>query len=414
MGQYTLSQIKAAETLSFDDDDFEEKLREIAKQFRGFDEALTEFITEHGYTGDASDVNVKAQFLREKFKAKGIKLPRDFKEWFVSVKNLDKDTLFQVCFAFGLNVDETEDFFRRIYCARGFDCHTIKEAVYYFCIKNHRTYADAKEIIERIPNSPKAKKLPVPGEIRYTGTIIQDIDSLADEEELIQYITSNIDSFRYNNATVSKYIQDLWHGISCPGGLAEREVPILERWNYCEEELDNRAVVDADISTWAVFSQILGLSKGTEKEYAVKYDRSLHSVFSNNNLMPLKAAYCFPNRQNIDKICRGELVGDDEVMRKLLILLVFYTYWAKISIDSGGKGLDDRQDDEAALKKSPDSDRCLYVINSRLLDAGYPILYAGNPYDWIFMWSLNNYNPLEAFRTYIGEVFTELPSQNQA
>ena len=48
MGQYTLSQIKAAETLSFDDDDFEEKLREIAKQFRGFDEALTEFITEHG------------------------------------------------------------------------------------------------------------------------------------------------------------------------------------------------------------------------------------------------------------------------------------------------------------------------------------------------------------------------------
>ena len=45
------------------------------------------------------------------------------------------------------------------------------------------------------------------------------------------------------------------------------------------------------------------------------------------------------------------------------------------------------------------------MINARLLDAGYLKLYAGNPYDWIFMWALNDENPLIAFRYYMGEVF---------
>lgn len=48
------------------------------------------------------------------------------------------------------------------------------------------------------------------------------------------------------------------------------------------------------------------------------------------------------------------------------------------------------------------------MINARLLDAGYPELYIGNPYDWLFMWALKDYdNPLFAFRYYMGEVFAE-------
>ena len=86
MSQYTeLLNIKA-ETLSPDDDGYEESLLEISALFRGFDEALTAFIGEHGYNGDLADVSAKAQFLREKFKAANVKPPRDFKEWFVPNK----------------------------------------------------------------------------------------------------------------------------------------------------------------------------------------------------------------------------------------------------------------------------------------------------------------------------------------
>lgn len=69
MAQYTELLDKKAEELLLDDDDYEERLLEVATLFRGFDEAFTSFIKEHGYTGDLSDTPAKVEFLRDKFKA---------------------------------------------------------------------------------------------------------------------------------------------------------------------------------------------------------------------------------------------------------------------------------------------------------------------------------------------------------
>lgn len=422
MNQYTeLLNIKA-ETLSPADDGYEESLLEISSLFRGFDEALTTFIENHGYTGDLTDVPAKAQFLRERFKAADMKLPRDFKEWFVPNKKVSRKTAFQICFAFGLGVEETNDFFRCVQFERGFDCHTISEAVYYFCMRNGLSYIEAQEIIARIPVPKKAKTIPN-REVLYTGTIIEYINGIDDKEKLIQYIIDNINDFQYNNATAIKYIQELWAEISKADGLAAKEGLIIDRtYNRFEDrhikgvtDTRSKEVIDAEIrqqeqevrpydyvvagsdaSTWIIFSQIIGLANYQENEYATKYDRSLSSVLSGNKLMPLKADYCFPNRQNIDKLIRGDSVGDDEIIRKMLIFLVFYTHWAKLVIS---------KNDAFYSANFSDAERCLDTINVRLLDAGYPELYAGNPYDWLFKWALNDENPLIAFRHYMGEVF---------
>lgn len=422
MSQYTEFLNLKAETLSIDDDGYEESLIEIADFFRGFDEALTSFIEEHGYAGDLTDVPAKAQFLREKFKATNVKLPHDFKEWFFPNKKVSRKTAFQICFAFGLNVGETNDFFRCVQFERGFDCHTISEVVYYFCIRNGLPYSEAQAIIDRIPVPPKIKSIPN-REVLYTGTIIEYINSIDDKEKLIQYITDNINDFQYNNATAIKYIGELWTDISKPDGLAAKEGTIIDRAcnrfedkhkkgvtdtrsaEVIDEEIrqqeqevkpDDNVVAGLNASTWIIFSQIIGLSNKQESEYGTMYDRSLTSVLSENKLMPLKADYCFPSRQNIDKLIRGELVGKNEIIRKMLILLVFYTYWAKLIISNNNAFYS---------AKFSDSERCLDTINARLLDAGYPELYAGNPYDWLFMWALNDENPLIAFRHYMGEVF---------
>ncbi|MGI6122612.1 MAG: hypothetical protein ACOYIG_00300 [Acetivibrionales bacterium] len=422
MSQYTeLLDIKA-ETLSPDDDEYEMNLLEVSALFRGFDEALTAFIEEHGFIGDLTDIKAKAEFLREKFKTANVKPPRDFKEWFIPNKKFSRKTAYQICFAFGLGVDETNDFFRCVQFERGFDCHAINEVVYYFCMKNGLSYTVAQEIIDQIPVPKKAKAIPN-REILYTGTIIEYINSIDDKEKLIQYIKDNINDFQYNNATAIKYIQELWDDISKTGGLAASEGAIIDRtYNRFEDKhkkhiTDTRSkevvkeevlyqeqevkpfdyvVAGSDASTWIIFSQILGLSNYQENDYSSKYDRSLTSVLSENKLMPLKADYCFPSRQSIDKLMRGELVGDDEIIRKMLIFLVFYTYWAKIVVS---------KKDAFYTAKVSDTERCLDTINARLLDAGYPELYAGNPYDWLFKWSLNDEHPLEAFRTYMGEVF---------
>lgn len=423
MSQYTEFLNNKAENLSIDDEGYEESLIEIADFFRGFDEALTAFIEEHGYTGDLGDVSEKAKFLYEKFKAANVKLPRDFKEWFVPNKKLSREIAYRICFAFNLSVDETNDFFRCVQFERGFDCHTISEAVYYFCMRNGLPYSEAQSIIDRIPVPQKTKYIPN-REVLYTGTIIEYINSIDDKEKLIQYITDNINNFQYNNATAIKYIQELWTDISKPNGLAAKEGTIIDRAcnrfedkhkkgvtdtrsaEVIDEEIrqqeqevkpDDYVVAGSNASTWIIFSQIIGLSNRQESEYGTKYDRSLTSVLSENKLMPLKADYCFPSRQNIDKLIRGELVGKNEIIRKMLILIVFYTYWANFVI---------RQNNAFYSAKKADSERCLDTINARLLEAGYQELYAGNPYDWIFMWALNDdENPLFAFRHYMGEVF---------
>lgn len=419
MSQYTELLNIQAETLQPDEDGYEESLLETATLFRGFDMALTSFIQEHGYTEDSANAAAKAKFLRKKFKAAKVKPPRDFKAWFSPGAEIKRLTAYKICFALGLDVAETNDFFRRVQFERGFDCHTVNEAVYYFCIKNKLSYSEAHKIIDRIPAPKKVRTLPN-REVLYTGTILEYINQIDDKEKLIEYITYNISDFQYNNATAIQYIQELWTEISKAEGLAVQEGRIIDKYNRFEnrhkkgdadmrsaevidEEVrhqnqnvkpEDAVVASADSSTWTIFSQILGLSNYTESKYAAK--RSLTSILSENALMPLNAGYCFPSQQNIDGILRGEL-ADNELMRKMLIFLVFYTYCAKMIIS---------KNDVYYLSRPSDADRCLETINGRLLSAGYPELYSGNPYDWLFMWSLNDEHPLVAFRDYMGEVFT--------
>lgn len=326
MAQYTELLNKKAEELLLDDEHYEDRLLEVASLFRGFDEALTSFIKEHGYTGDLSDTSAKMQFLRDKFKAAHINPPRAL---FVPNRKISRQTAFQICFALGLDADETKDFFRCVQFERGFDCHTINEAVYYFCMRKGLSYDEAQEMIHSIPIPKKMKKLP-DCDVLYTGAIIENLNNIEDKEELIHYITENIDEFRYNNVTALKYIKDLWHDISKEDGLAVQEGAVIDSHNrFDNKKEDDYVIAKPHASTWTIFSQIMGLRNYQESEFGIKCDRSLTSVLSDNRLLPLKAEYCFPNRQNIDKLLREELVGEGEIIRKMLIFLVFYTYWAK-------------------------------------------------------------------------------------
>ena len=421
MSGYTEFLNSKAETLSPEDDDYEESLLAISRVFRGFGEALTEFLEDHGYEGDPADAAQKAGFLREKFREAGIKPPRDLKDLFQPDKKISRKTAFQICFAFRLGAAETNEFFRCVQLERGFDCHTVSEVVYYFCRKHGLSYAEAEEILDRVPASPKIKALPRQ-DVLYTGTILESIERMDDREQLVQYLTENGADFQYSNATAIRYIRELWTKISGKkdgANLAAREGKILDdTYNLyqdrskkgsadprTEEEIradvarekqikgDDRVIAGENASTWTIFAQILGLDNRANREYAA--ERSIASVLSKSALLPLNASYCFPSQHGIDRILRGEQ-GDNELMRKTLIFLTFYAYWAGITANKRS---------EFYRAERIDSERCLSTINGRLLDANYPELYAGNPYDWLFLWSLQDDYPLDAFRSCIGEIF---------
>ena len=137
--------------------------------------------------------------------------------------------------------------------------------------------------------------------------------------------------------------------------------------------------------------QILGLSGNyIDKIYK---DRSIKSILKDNELLHPLAEDSFPDRDGLNKILNGEHVSYERI-RKLLILLVFYKFWANKALCSNHY--------EAGYG---DADRCISTINDNLVDAGYPMLYPGNPYDFIIFVSVNADNPLMTFRDYMREMF---------
>ena len=379
MPDYTSGLQVPLDSISFEDDNFIEELLEVVQLFRPFSEGVDEFIQERGYDGDLNDVDAKVAFIRAAFEKANMTSPREIREWF-SGQPVTRDTVFQLCFAFGLDGGDTDEFFRRIYTKeRSFDCHQLQEAIYYFCLNNGFTWADALDIQSHLPLVGNR----VSSDVVYTGSIIEELNGLTTKEELIAYLIENIDKFSDSNVTAYDTIRRLWKQAAGPNGLLMREREQLP------SILDDAATGvksrlragKTGVKPWDAYLAILQLDKDEVKQ--LKAERSIRPILKK---MHTDAQDSFPDRQGIDKILRGEHVSYERV-RKWLVLLTFYTFWAQKAVKEGNY--------EATPE---DANRCLTSMNQHLVDAGYPELFVGNPYDWIFFFASKSDEPLYAFR----------------
>ena len=173
-------------------------------------------------------IDGKTAFIKSRFEQKEIPLPRNIRKWYTEHKRIKKETAIRICFAFGLTVEESEDFMRRICLLRGFDCHKVEEVICFYAISNRLDYAEAQKILERAPR-PNTKRLDFGQEVLYTASIVAAVRRFRNPEELIRYISGNIEQFGYNNATAYRYIRMMWEEISGEEGLAAKEKKKLYR-----------------------------------------------------------------------------------------------------------------------------------------------------------------------------------------
>lgn len=381
MPAYTTLLQKPLETISWEDDNFIEELLQVVQLFRPFSDAITEFISERGFDGDFTDVDAKVKYIKTAFEKANMTPPRKLREWFTAGQPIKRDTAFLICFAFGLDGGETDEFFRRYYAKeRSFNCHQVQEAVYYFCLNNGLSYAEALDIQTRVPLSKRSQKS---GDVVYTGSIIAELNDLETKEELVTYLTENIDKFSDNNVTAYEKIRYLWTLAAGNGGL------LMQEREKLPSILDDAATGERNrlhfgnlgVKPWDAYLAILQLDKDDVKQ--LKAERSIRPILKK---LHDDAQDSFPDRQGIDKILRGEHVSYERV-RKWLVLLTFYTFWAQKAVKEGSY--------EA---KPVDAKRCLTSMNQHLMDAGYPELYVGNPYDWIFLFASKSEGPLYVFR----------------
>ena len=97
----------------------------------------------------------------------------------------------------------------------------MQEAIYYFCLNNGLTWADALDIQSQ---APLAGKNAGDGEVVYTGSIIAELNDLETKEDFIDWLNENIDKFvPYGNVTAYETIRRLWRQAAGPDGLLIQE-----------------------------------------------------------------------------------------------------------------------------------------------------------------------------------------------
>ena len=373
-----------------------ERLPELIRSFRGQGAALDAFLCAHGFPGAEEDTpDRKAAFLKSCFKRAGIDLSRarDARKWLSGQKNFDRRTGFRISFALGLDIGQTDDFFRTVMLDRGFDCHTIEEAVYYYCILNHRDYSAAEKILAAAPK-PGKEPIRFDENILYTRNIINFIQTCPDDDTLLAYFRENLPQFAFNHVKATEFIVSLWNRIAAEDGPASRERQFINSENPARKGGKN-------ISVWDICLQILGLDPDDAAH--IENDRTIRPILENKVFLHEFASRNFPNRQGIEKMLRGEPTEHDAI-RKTLILFVFYDFWISAALS--------RRNSISYEAGENDGSRCLSEIDQYLMDAGFPEIYPGNPYDWIFLWACGKAAPLSAFRGYmqlLSAEFSERP-----
>ena len=107
-------------------------------------------------------------------------------------------SMFALAFDLELTPAEVAELFHKVYLDRAFDYRNANEIIYYFCLNNKKSWADATRLID-VVNSLNSERT---DHTIYTSQIKSDVDSFTDENELLLYLKSHA-----HNLSISSKLQ---------------------------------------------------------------------------------------------------------------------------------------------------------------------------------------------------------------
>ena len=349
--------------------------------FKSFGTGLTELLVKKGYDGGTDDNKAKYKYFHDKCKEGGISLtPSVVKSWFEDTRPVSsarsRENVFKICFALGCTLDETIDFFNKVYFECPFNFRVYQETIYYYCLKNSLGYDKANELInqaEVIFNDADA----VSAELLYTHTrkIGNAVDSITTDDELLSYISQHKNEFIAANKTAYNYAETL---IKENTQLA---VDIYETEYSYDDTRKTKRENNIDLFLFILFDFDMH-SENKERSFAK--DSDLPELVSSN----------FISKENLSRILSRKKLSYD-ALRKNLIILEFFNYFANLKLES-------IKNKEDFCSFEDDFYSFLDEVGDLLNTCGYPPLYARNPFDWLIMHCANTAaDPLTEFKNSI-------------
>lgn len=324
------------------------------------------------------------EFLQTWCKDKGINVASaaTLYNWFHKGMRPDRaeqrrEAMFALAFALELTAEETTDLFHKVYLDRAFNKRSYKELIYYHCLKRGNTYSHAQKLISLVSFSEEIKDATMRTEL-----ISQQTESFADDMDLLAYIHNRPHNFSLSNVAAIAEYEKQWEKARL---TVDRELGFAKRNSTKKERVrgdwDSKRLADLaekDINSAAFdFEIITGQS--------ITGARGTKPLSFKNKHLPKEIAINFPASPSLGKN------PSHEQLRKMIILLFSYEFWFNV-------------------QEADETDYFFdytYALDQKLEDIGYPPLYPGNPFDWLFLTCSNMERPLDAFRAILDEVLNE-------
>ena len=337
-------------------------------QFMPFGERLKRFIRMIN-----NDKNVDCEkYLKEQAQMNSVEISdnRTINRLLNLVNTPEREKAFLIVFALGLSLENAINFFEKVYFDRAFDVKNTDEMVYYYCIKNGKKYDKALELITKI-NTDYLEAESNEKKTIHTKKIQNKIDDIIDEASFIEYARL------YNSARKKE---------NCTGQEVFRRLKEIAKINVQKEaEIDksifaeyNDAYKDCNVNSDAyMYNRILGINPTSDDKTS-----GSKPVFTKeiSNHFPKELFKCFTDVATIGKLLTNK-EESYEKNRKAIILFNFYN-WAS-------------QEEPSCFDED-----CNYLLE----ECGYPKLYYGNPFDWLFLHCSFTERPLDAFREFVYRV----------
>lgn len=405
---YTIFNEKSIQ--NFNNLDYTEDAMEFLKNpdnFRSFAEGLVELLKRKGYQGCLDDTRKMADYLYQSLKRIGsLTTYETVESWFLGTHQPKiefgyRRQIYEICFAMQLSLNETKWFFQHVYYDRAFNCHTVEESVFYFAFKNNLSYTQALQIINSIAEVPSSSFTTATP--NYTQFIQQQISDLKSTDELIAFLKHNKNNFEQWNQSASQKLQELFHEL-IPSPDGKKEIDNLKRTIIRKNSVYHVIPSLSEKNHWGLimqefFSQISSvedldqINKKNICSITFVLERILYTsagLPKKKTQLPYVVCNNFPSKKTMSDVLSNskmERLKSYDSIRKMIILLYFYNYWVRVKLHY--------------LNCKPIQLSKIFEdeINSILYQCGYEELYAGNPYDWLFLCAAQTEDSLEYLRS---------------
>lgn len=320
------------------------------------------------------------QYLKGRFQTEEIDINSNtIRNWFSKAgpKKGDhsRDLMLRVAFALHLNVEQTNRLFQKVYLDRGLYPRRFEEYAAEFCLREGLGWTDWQSLLKKYPSAEKTNEQTI-----YTHVIQQDLDEIKTPGELAEYWKKHSYNFTIRNKSASEVLQDIIRKVK---GNKEKNGEIDLEFEERSDEGDIwfEILKGRPHDTNEVMVQMItGLTPETQNKG--KKSRSILK----GTCLPREIQTNFPEASVFSKKDPSY-----EELRKMIILLGFYYLWRMA----------------ARTRKTLELDVYIQEMNDRLNEAGLPPLYYGNPFDWLFLFSAKEEDPLECFREVLAEAMEE-------